>query len=111
MLYHVTHTTGYSYETPVSYCIIEVLLTPRALEFQKLLACNIVVEPAAAFIRRSTDYFGNDVTRFAVFEKHGQFAATAASTVEVTSAPPYPATAITWEEARDGMAEHRDAET
>jgi len=110
MLFHVTHTTRYIYETPVAHCLNEVRLTPRRFDGQDVRDADIRVHPEPAFIHHRKDYYGNDVTSFEVFEKHDRLEATAESTVEVqqpnvtNSAP-----SISWEDARDQIAAQSDA--
>jgi len=71
------------------------------------------VEPAPDFQRHRTDYFGNDVSAFAVIDVHHKLTISARSLVEVdvgdhgkSAAPPaWPS----WEEARDLIAATADA--
>jgi len=104
MQYEVTHTTRFSYEAPVTRCLNEVHLTPRELPFQRVRKTSIKVDPTPLFIRHRKDYFGNDVSTFAVMDVHHSLTATATSLVEVhdiadlkddTLQP-----AICWEDAR-----------
>ena len=104
MLFEVTHTTRYIYETPVTYCINEARLMPRTLPNQQLMQSTIRVEPAPAFLSHRTDYFGNDVTSFGVFEKHERFAATAQSLVEVRPDVPLADSSVPWEDVRERIA-------
>lgn len=83
MLYEVTHTTRYRYEAPVSQCLNEVRITPRALPAQEVTVSSLHVEPAPAFVYQRKDYFGNDVSTFGVFETHESLTATAKSRVDV----------------------------
>jgi transglutaminase-like putative cysteine protease len=107
MLFRVTHTTRYTYEAPVSQCLNEVRLTPRAMPDQDVLQTGLAVQPAPPFIRQRKDYFGNDVASFGVFDKHERFVATAESLVAVRtpavltdpSRPP-----LSWETVRDMLA-------
>ena len=48
MLYRATHTTRYRYAAPVSQCLSEVRLTPRALPWQTVLERSIETTPRAA---------------------------------------------------------------
>ena len=58
MLYEVTHTTLYHYEAPVSQCLNEVRLTPRATSTQRVNVSSLQVEPAPAFVyQRMRRYF------------------------------------------------------
>ena len=108
MLYHVTHTTRYSYEGPVSQCLSEARLTPRSFPGQTLLQSRLEVRPEAASIEHRKDYFGNDVTTFAVLRTHDHFAATAYSVVEVQPPSPGELPGMAWESARDQVAAQSD---
>ena len=83
MLYRITHSTRYAYPSPVTQCFTEARLTPRALPGQRVREHSLQVNPFPAFLQDRKDYFGNDVSTFAVFEKHDRFAAIASSVVEV----------------------------
>jgi transglutaminase-like putative cysteine protease len=109
MRYEVTHVTRYSYEAPVSQCINEVRLAPRALPGQRVQETTLEVDPAPAFVYQRKDYFGNDVSTFGVFESHEKLTATAKSVVSVgegrlgeSNAP------LGWKDVRDQIA---DSET
>jgi transglutaminase-like putative cysteine protease len=104
MIYQVTHTTRYTYEAAVAQCLNEVRLTPRVLPTQCLREHEIQVEPKPASYHRRKDYFGNEVTMFAVLEKHDWLETTARSVVEVTPQRPVTAASGSWEHARDLLA-------
>ena len=108
MLFQVTHTTRYVYETPVTYCINEARLIPRTLPGQQVRQSTIRVEPLPGFLSQRTDYFGNGVTSFGVFEKHERFAATAQSLVNVRRSVSLPDSTVSWEEVRELLAEQAD---
>jgi len=108
MLFQVTHTTRYIYQTSVAHCLNEVRLTPRLLPNQHVREALIRVDPQPAFMHHRTDYYGNDVTSFEVFEKHGHLEATAESTVEVLPDGQDVASSISWEEARSAIALQAD---
>jgi transglutaminase-like putative cysteine protease len=104
MIFHVTHTTRYTYETPVSHGLNEVRLTPRGFPGQTVRKTALQVQPEPAFMRQRKDYYGNDVISFEVLERHDRLVATAESEVEVCpdgteSVPP-----VSWEDARDLIA-------
>jgi transglutaminase-like putative cysteine protease len=111
MLFQVTHTTRYIYQTPVSHCLNEVRLTPRQLPDQHVRESAILVHPEPAFMHHRTDYYGNDVTSFEVFEKHDRLEAVAQSTVEVQPGPRQAAPSISWEQARDLIAAESDPQS
>src|SRR5207342_1142168 len=104
MQYEVTHTTRFSYESPVSRCLNEVHLTPRQLPLQQVRQTGIQVEPAPVFLRHRKDYFGNDVSTFAVIDVHHSLTATAKSLVEVSGGKGEIVSKLSWEDARDSIA-------
>jgi transglutaminase-like putative cysteine protease len=104
MQYEVTHTTRFSYEAPVSRCLNEVHLTPRQLPLQQVRQTGILVAPSPAFLRHRKDYFGNDVSTFAVIDVHHSLTATAKSLVEVSAGQGEIVSKISWEGARDSIA-------
>jgi transglutaminase-like putative cysteine protease len=104
MIYQVTHTTRYTYEDAVAQCRNEVRLTPRVLPTQRLREHEIQVEPKPASLHHRKDYFGNDVTMFAVLEKHERLETIARSVVEVTPPRAVTAASCPWEHARDLLA-------
>jgi transglutaminase-like putative cysteine protease len=108
MLYRITHTTRYIYESAVSYCINEARLMPRATERQQLRLSTIRVDPLPGFLSHHTDYFGNDVTSLGVFDRHEQLVATAESIVEVLAEPTTVDSSIRWEEAQEAIALQAD---
>jgi transglutaminase-like putative cysteine protease len=104
MIYEVTHTTRYTYEAAVAQCLNEVRLTPRALPTQCLRDHEIQVEPKPASYHRRKDYFGNEVTMFAVLEKHERLETIGRSVVEVMPHRAVTAVSGSWEHARDLLA-------
>src|SRR5437667_4552660 len=105
MLFQVTHTTRYDYQTPVSHCLNEVHLTPRDLPNQQVRETAIRVVPEPAFMHHRNDYYGNDVTSFEVFEKHERLEATAESLVEVRPGGHEPLPSVSWEETREFISD------
>jgi transglutaminase-like putative cysteine protease len=105
MIYRATHTTRYTYEGPVSHCLSEARLTPRILSRQRLLDWNLAVSPRPSTIISRKDYFGNDVSSFAVLEPHDRFTVTATSLIEVLPNPGSLQSSPSWEEARDTVAD------
>jgi transglutaminase-like putative cysteine protease len=105
MLYEITHITRYQYEAPVSQCLNEVRLTPRALPTQQVSVSALQVDPVPAFVYQRQDYFGNDVSTFGVFQTHESLTATATSRVEVTPSSPNEKTAsLLWQDVRSHIA-------
>src|SRR5262245_7491144 len=111
MLYNVTHTTRYRYEAPVSQCLNEVRLTPRAISTQRVQETSLHVVPVPAFVYGRKDYFGNAVSTFAVFENHDELTATARSLVEVIPRVQEADSLLRLEEARRQIAARTDEES
>src|SRR6266446_4432297 len=108
MLYQATHVTRYRYEAPVSQSLNEARLTPRTLPGQTLYESRIHMNPEPAVLEYRKDYFGNDVTTFAVFRTHANFSATVTSVVDVQGPPARIVPDIPWEATRDQIAQQPD---
>jgi transglutaminase-like putative cysteine protease len=102
MRYDVLHETVYSYESPVVLSQQLLHLTPRVLEFQRLGAHRIDVQPAPAETATRDDYFGNPVTQIMLAAPHDSLGVHAHSTIEVLPRA-IPASAGPWEAARDRL--------
>lgn len=105
MLYTATHITRYKYQQPVSQCLNEARLTPRRLPWQQVLQWGLTVEPKPAAIATRTDYFGNQVSSFSIFEPHELLTVTATSTVSVERQPVQPDLSPAWEEVVRRLSE------
>jgi transglutaminase-like putative cysteine protease len=108
MLYQATHVTSYKYDQPVAQCLNEVRLTPRTSARQRVLESRIDVEPKPAVFERRTDYFGNEVATFSVFQTHDRLVTSASSIVEVEPRTSVDLPGITWEDARLHVASHAE---
>src|SRR5262249_26657602 len=100
MLFQITHTTLYSYDSPVAHSLNEVRLVPRKFAGQTVQSSSIRVQPEPAFMHYRTDYYGNDAASFEIFEKHDHLEITAESVVEAGSAEAGLRSSISWEDAR-----------
>ena len=109
MVYQATHITRYRYQSPVSQSLSETRLTPRTFPGQTLHESRIHIQPEPAVLEHRKDYFGNNVTTFAVFKTHDHFSATAVSVVEVDPKPWEMFPTISWEVTRDRIAGQSDA--
>jgi transglutaminase-like putative cysteine protease len=109
VLYRTNHITRYLYEEPVSQCFNELRLTPRPSAYQRVHETKINLDPEPAETYSRKDYFGNDVTTFAIFQMHDCFTATVTSLVEVLPHQPELVVSLPWEEARDMLATQPDA--
>src|SRR5262245_34070665 len=101
MIFQLTHTTRYAYETSVIHCLNEARLTPRSFNSQQVRQTEVRVHPQPAFINQRKDFYGNDVTLFEVIERHDQLEATAESIVEVGKRTNGPTPSISWEQAKE----------
>jgi transglutaminase-like putative cysteine protease len=111
MFYQATHTTRYLYEQPVSQCQSEARLTPRSFARQRLIRNRIQTRPEPAVFSVRRDYFGNEVTAFAVMKSHDRLVTTATSLVEVLPRPDEELPSISWETASRLISEAPDSET
>jgi transglutaminase-like putative cysteine protease len=107
MLYQVSHSTRYTYESPVSHSLNEVRLTPRACQAQQVRTTAIHVQPEPAFMHQRQDYYGNSVASFELFEKHDHLEISGESIVEVLPAQAN-SLSISWEDARESLESQTD---
>ena len=106
MKYEVIHETVYRYESPVVLSQQLLHLTPRVVDFQRLQAHRIDVQPAPAESGTREDYFGNPVMQFMLAAPHASLAVRASSRIEVLPrAAPMAGLdhAAPWEQARDRL--------
>lgn len=103
MIYRAEHTTSYSYTDQVAQCLTEVRLKPRTAPRQILHHWRLVIDPCPDRLNSRSDYYGNEVSTFAVLEPHERLTVTAQSVIEVQSPPPVEAS-ISWEAAREVLA-------
>jgi transglutaminase-like putative cysteine protease len=102
MNYDVLHETVYSYESPVVLSQQLLHLTPRVVDFQRLGAHRIEVQPAPAESGTRDDYFGNPVMQIMLAAPHASLAVRAESQIEVLPRS-RPAESGPWEGIRDGL--------
>lgn len=111
MLFQVTHTTRYIYETPVSHSLNEVRLTPRTFADQKVRKTGVRVQPEPAFTHGRKDYYNNDVTSFELLEKHEHLEITSESVVEVNAGDGSKTALISWNDSKAAIAAQSDETT
>ncbi|MCX7421007.1 MAG: transglutaminase family protein [Planctomycetia bacterium] len=108
MLYQITHITAYEYSASVSLCQNLAHLTPRTTDEQQCLQTSLSISPEPAVLSSRTDYFGNQLTFFAVQEPHRKLTVTANHLVEVTPRVPIDGSlTLSWEEVRDRLRASR----
>lgn len=96
MQYRVTHTTKFQYADPAPVCNNLVHLAPRHLPWQKVLEFRLLVHPDPKQISSRPDYFGNQVSYFAIAHAHRGVTISAHSHVEVAPIEP-PISSPPWE--------------
>jgi transglutaminase-like putative cysteine protease len=82
-LYDITHTTAYSYQSPVTVSYHLLWMTPRRSRRQLVMEHDLRVEPEAATTSHRADYFGNDVVYAAIEGVHRRLVVTSRSRVAV----------------------------
>jgi transglutaminase-like putative cysteine protease len=111
MRYHVTHSTTYSGDQPVSICHNEAWLEPRDTTRQLCEAYRLDISPAPSWLSTRVDYFGNHVSVFSFQQGYDTLTVTADSEIQVRSrgvtleesSPP-------WESVRDALRTHADGD-
>lgn len=69
MILQIEHNTAYRFDTPATYSIQSLRLTPASFEGQRVLSWQVSAEPAGSF-NGSTDVFGNLVHIAARYMEH-----------------------------------------
>ena len=109
MLLHVVHETRYDYASPVKTAQHQAHLRPHTLAHQQLLRHALRIEPEPAGVTGRTDTWGNVASFFHLTHAHARLRVVADSLVR-TAPPPAPAGDMAWEDAREHMRYHRDAQ-
>ncbi len=99
MNYSVSHTTKYSYSEAVPVCHNLVHLAPRALPNQVCEEFRLLIHPEPFAVTYAKDYFGNDVSFFAISQTHLGLTVTANSRVAGAPMPEVvPSSTVPWEQ-------------
>ncbi len=109
MRYRVTHTTRYSYSYSVQMCRNQACLHPRQTPLQDCQSFTLSVLPQPADLRERTDFFGNQMTHFAIQEAHEKLIVSAVSELEIRERPERyeQADRYSWEEVRERLVKDR----
>ena len=100
--YEVVHTTEYDYSQSVVVSHHLARLSPRVLPNQERLHHDLQIEPAPAVVTTHTDYFGNEVTFFAMQGAHKRLTVCARSRVALqATSVPSPSDTPPWEAVAD----------
>lgn len=70
MIYQISHTTSYNYESGVTFCHNLATLKPRNIIGQQLLDYQLSINPGPVELSERLDFFGNTITRFSIQEHH-----------------------------------------
>ncbi len=107
--YRISHTTTYTYDSPVRVCRNLVMLSPRSDWVARPLGHRVTVKPHPLVIHRREDYFGNTVHAFSIEESHRQLIITASGRIEVCYDPLPPADqSLAWEQVREAVHAQSD---
>lgn len=103
--YEISHKTMYGYAAPVIQSHHLLHLAPRPVGHQKVLRHALFIEPAPAWNREITDYFGNPSTLIAMEEEHKSLVVQAVSEIDVDVVqPPKFSKSPAWEDVASGVA-------
>ncbi|MGO9059721.1 MAG: transglutaminase family protein [Candidatus Binataceae bacterium] len=106
------HTTTYNYSNPVSLCHSEVHLAPRATAHQRVVSHELLIDPRPDSSATRQDYFGNEVTYFAIDEPHQTLSITSTSVVDLHPAEPiHPGLTPPWEQVRDAVGRYETVDS
>lgn len=81
MVYQLSHTTSYKYQSGVTFCHNIATIKPKNLLGQEVLDYELEISPKPTEISERTDFFGNTVTRFSIQKFHKELKVTAKSKV------------------------------
>lgn len=81
MVYQLSHTTSYKYQSGVTFCHNMATIKPKNLEGQTVLDYQLEISPEPSEISEKIDFFGNTVTRFSIQKFHKELKVIAKSKV------------------------------
>jgi transglutaminase-like putative cysteine protease len=85
-IYHVKHTTRYSYPSTVTDSANQIILSPPSDDYQEIINHEIKIKPLAV-IDNYEDFFGNKVGIFTIVEPHTDLVITVDAEVETRPVP------------------------
>ena len=83
MRYTIRHTTEYTYQETVSTCHNRVCLVPLNLPEQQCLSSEIKITPKPDEITYKTDFFGNTIVFFSIYNEHEKLEIKAESLINI----------------------------
>ena len=81
MVFQVSHTTSYFYESGVTFCHNIATLKPKDMIGQTVLDYDIEISPEPTEISEKSDFFGNTITRFSIQKYHNELKVTTHSKI------------------------------
>src|SRR5688572_13911343 len=107
MKYRIRHYTEYDYQDTVSICCNRLCLIPINLPEQECIASDVSVTPAPDEISYRTDFFGNQLAFFSIYQEHKKLRINSNSVVHIESrinAEKGPTSTIRWKEVASKIA-------
>lgn len=102
MIYDIRHVTLYEYGSTVTFSHCALRLLPQEAPGQKVLATELIIDPAPRETIERRCFFGNRVTSLTIATPHRRLAIEARASVDITrEAAPDPKTTPAWESVRD----------
>lgn len=83
MKYRIRHYTEYDYQDTVSICCNRLCLTPINLPEQQCISSDITITPNPDEINHRTDFFGNKLAFFSIYQEHKKLRINASSVVNI----------------------------
>lgn len=81
MVYQLSHTTSYKYQSGVTFCHNIATIRPKNLVGQTVLEYELEISPEPTEISEKIDFFGNTITRFSIQKFHKKLIVKAKSKV------------------------------
>jgi transglutaminase-like putative cysteine protease len=102
MIYDVRQVTTYSYAVPVASASHVLRLVPVDRPGQRVLSVALEIEPESAERSDTHDFFGNGLTRVALYTRHDELVLRTTARVDVTARVlPSPEATPNWEAVRE----------
>ncbi|MBU3821502.1 transglutaminase family protein [Flavobacteriaceae bacterium XHP0103] len=81
MVYKVSHTTRYEYDSGVTFCHNMATLKPKEMVGQQVLDYQLEISPTPTELSEKPDFFGNTITRFSIQKYHSELKVTTTSKI------------------------------
>jgi transglutaminase-like putative cysteine protease len=82
--YHIEHTTRYKYERPIKQSVNQCIMKPFDDVTQKCLDYQLTISPETKYFTH-TDYWGNEVYTFYLWDEYDELVVKSDAVVEVSS--------------------------